>query len=252
MPNHTFRGRFPLVWTAFRGIALGGAATVAFTTCSVAADLGPYAPPPAAPGYGPAAYTPFTWSGFYLGVQAGYGWGTTDATSRPLTGGPTTAFSYDTSGFLGGMHAGFNWQTGNFVLGVETDIEGAGIDGSGLGTFGGGHITNIDWLGSFRGRVGIASGSALFYLTGGLAYGGVTIEQTAGAGFAPFVSNSDWRTGWTLGGGIEYAFNRNMSMRLEYRYTDLGNATFSNTANNVFDSSDVTQSAVRAGLSFRF
>jgi outer membrane immunogenic protein len=250
MQHQTSHGWSASASRAVRRIAIAGAASAAFTTCAMAADLGPYAPPPAAPGYGPAAYTPFTWSGFYLGLQAGYGWGTTDASAGLLGGGPATAFSYDTGGFLGGLHAGFNWQSGSLVLGLESDIEGTGIDGSGVGSLGGGHATTIDWQGSLRGRIGLASGSALFYLTGGLAYGGVTVEQSAGPGFAPFVQNSDWRTGWTAGGGVEYAISRSMTARLEYRYTDLGNATFSNAG--VFDSSDVTQSAIRAGLSFRF
>ena len=144
------------------GAALGAAAAVAFGSSAMAADLGPYAPPPPGPGYGPAAYTPFTWSGFYLGLQAGYGWGTTDASSGLLAGGPATAFSYETGGFLGGLHAGFNWQAGSVVLGMESDIEGTGIDGSGVGSLGGGHFTTIDWQGSLRGRIGLASGSALF------------------------------------------------------------------------------------------
>jgi outer membrane immunogenic protein len=212
---------------------------------AMAADLGPYGrgsvkdygPPPA---YRPA----FTWSGFYVGVQAGYGWGDTDARTGTLSAF-NEAYSYNTSGALGGVHAGYNWQAQSIVLGLETDIEVAGIDGSGIGTLGSTHTTQIDWLGSFRGRVGVAADRTLFYLTGGLAYADI---DTAG----PSISNSDWRTGWTLGGGIEHAFTPNITARIEYRYTDLGSDSFGSTRLNRAQSSDVTFNAVRAGLSFRF
>ncbi len=220
----------------------------------LAADLGPNgrrqqwgAPQPA---YYPAA---FRWTGFYAGLQAGYGWGTTDAVSTTISSGVQQGFSYATSGAVGGAHAGYNWQlNNNLVLGLETDIELSGIGGSGIGTMGGGHITNIDWLGSFRARAGYAAGNTLLYLTGGLAYGGVSVDRSAGAGFTPVIGDSGWKTGWTLGAGIEHAFTSNISARLEYRYTDLGQISYSAPSVNLNDKSDVTHSAVRAGLSFKF
>lgn len=230
---------FALLMPAFAGIAQS-------------ADLGPHgrngyrAPQPAT--YPQA----FRWTGFYAGLQAGYGWGGTDAVSTALSNGQAEAFSYNTSGAVGGVHAGYNWQSGNFVLGVETDLELSGIGGSGIGTGSGGHVTNIDWLGSLRGRAGLVSGNTLFYLTGGLAYGGISVDRSAGAGFTPFIGASDWKTGWTLGGGIEHAFTQNISLRLEYRYTDLGQITYTNPASNLSDTSDISHSAVRAGLSFKF
>lgn len=212
----------------------------------VAADLGPYGRGRSTKDFGPAPrYAPaFTWSGFYLGLQAGYGWGTTDAATGTL-GGFNQAYSYDTSGALGGVHAGFNWQAQQIVLGLETDLELAGLDGSGIGTLGSRHSSQIDWLGSFRGRIGFAADRTLFYLTGGLAYGDIS---TAGPDF----TTSDWRTGWTAGGGIEHAFAPNWTARIEYRYTDLGSESFASTGINRAESNDVTFSAVRAGVSWRF
>jgi outer membrane immunogenic protein len=207
-----------------------------------AADLGPpprrgAAPPP------PVLYQPtFTWSGFYLGAQLGYGWGDTEASSGPLPGF-NQSYAYSPDGWLGGVHAGYNWQASNLVIGLETDIELADISGSGVGTLGSGHTTDIDWVGSFRGRFGFAADRTLFYLTGGLAYGDVAI---AGPGYG----YSSTRTGWTLGGGLEHAFLPNTTARLEYRYTDLGSDDFSSPG--AIDSSDVTFSAVRAGLSWKF
>ncbi len=233
-------------------LALAAAVATALSSAGLAADLGSSQ---SRRGWGPQPgyYPPvFRWTGFYAGIQAGYGWGSTDAVSSTLSSGVSQGFSYTTSGAVGGVHAGYNWQTSNLVFGVETDLEASGIGGSAIGTLGGGHITNIDWLGSIRARAGLTTGSTLFYLTGGLAYGGLAVDRSAGAGFTPFIGASDWQTGWTLGGGVEHAFAPNVTARIEYRYTDLGQITYTSPTANLTDTSDVTQSAIRAGLSFRF
>lgn len=232
------------------GLLPAAAAACAFSGLAHAADLGGRQPQWGAPQtYYPQA---FRWSGFYAGLQAGYGWADTDAMSTTLSSGINQGFSYSTSGAVGGVHAGYNWQMNNIVFGMETDLELSGIGGSGTGTLGGGHITNIDWLGSLRARAGLTTGNTLFYLTGGLAYGGVSVERSNGAGFTPFTGDSAWKTGWTLGGGVEHAFSRNVTARIEYRYTDLGRFTYTNPSANLTDTSDITNSAVRAGLSFKF
>ena len=211
------------------------------------ADLGPYgrgsikdAPPP------PQAYyeRPFSWSGLYVGAQVGYGWGTTNAQSGPTAGFDQT-YSYDTNGWVGGGHAGYNWQRDNLVFGIETDIEGSNLGGSGTGSLGLNHDTDLRWLGSTRGRLGIAYDRTLFFATAGWAYGDVKVDK----GFASY---SEIRNGWTVGGGIERAITDRMSLRLEYRYTDLGSARFSSPAVNSIDKSDVDFHTVRAGVSFKF
>lgn len=222
--------------TIYASMALVLGANSAF-----AADLGPYG---RSPGFSPPAYAAFTWSGFYVGLQAGYGWGNTDASSGSLSNF-NQAYSYDTSGALGGVHAGINWQAQNLVFGLETDLELAGIDSSGIGSLGSTHTTQIDALGSFRGRVGFAMDRTLLYLTGGLAYADLTTS-------APGISTNDWRTGWTFGGGIEHAISQGVTARLEYRYTDLGSDTFASGSTGQSEASDVTFSAIRAGLSWRF
>lgn len=225
------------------------AATVAgltvLSSAASAADLGPYrgtsmkdAPPP-------MAYArPFSWTGLYVGAQVGYGWGTTDAKSGPLTGYNQT-YSYDTDGWLGGVHAGYNWQTQNLVYGIETDIEATGISGTGVGSLGLGHNTDISWIGSTRGRLGIAYDRTLFYATAGLAYGDVKIDK----GFASY---SDVRTGWTVGAGVEHAISDRTTLRLEYRYTDLGSSSATIPAVNSIDKSSTDFHAIRAGVSFKF
>lgn len=227
---------------------------VAFgATSASAADLGPYNGRQTWRAPGAAAYAPqFRWSGFYAGVQAGYAWGDSSASLTTLAPFAVESFSYSTSGAVGGVHAGFNWQSGSFVFGVETDLELSGIEGSGRGSLGGGHTTSIDWMGSMRARVGFTTGSTLLYLTGGLAYGDVSVERTSGILTTPLLGKSDWQTGWTLGGGIEHAFTPNISARIEYRYTDLGSTSFKGLMGGASDTTDISHSAVRAGLSYKF
>jgi len=220
-----------------RKIALA-ALGVALVSPSAAfgADLGPPPRPGAAPPPPPIYQPVFSWSGLYVGAQIGYGWGDTDATSFA---GPTETYSYDTDGWLGGVHAGFNWQANALVIGLETDIELADVSGSGIGSLGSRHSTAIDWLGSLRGRIGLAAGRTLFYATGGLAYGDVSVS-------GPGYSDTETHAGWTAGAGIEHAFSPTTTARIEYRYTDLGSNDLT------IDESDVTFSAVRLGLSFKF
>ncbi len=194
---------------------------------------------------GPVEYQrAFNWTGLYIGAQVGYGWGNTTAESGPLAGFNQT-YDYNTNGAVGGGHLGYNWQAQNLVFGIETDIEASGISGGGRGSLGFQHDTDINWIGSLRGRLGVAYDRTLFYATAGWAYGDVQIDKGFG-------SYSDVRSGWTAGAGVEHAFSSNMTMRFEYRYTDLGSTTATSTALTSIDKSDVDFHAVRAGVSFKF
>jgi outer membrane immunogenic protein len=152
------------------------------------------------------------------------------------------------SGVIGGGQIGYNWQVQQFVLGVEADIVGTGLKGSSASatrTFGPPILLatvnqtvnvdfgHIDWMASFRGRAGFAWDRALFYVTGGAAVaeiGGSTTTVVNGPGIAipagTFTASnggSTTRWGWTVGGGVEWAFSQNWSLAGEYRYTDFGN-----------------------------
>lgn len=154
------------------------------------------------------------------------------------------------SGVIGGGQIGYNWQVNQFVLGVEADAIGSGLHGSSASatrSFGPDVLLatvnqtvtvdfgKIDWMASFRGRAGFAVNQALFYVTGGAAVagiGGSTTTVVNGPGiaipagtFTATDGGSTTRWGWTVGGGIEWAFNQNWSVGGEYRYTDLGNRT---------------------------
>jgi outer membrane immunogenic protein len=202
-----------------------------------AADLPAVAPYQAV---APAGY--YDWTGFYVGLQAGYAFADSD-------------FGGDLDGFVGGVHAGYNYQINNWVLGVEADVEYSDASASGsviLPAPAGLTAFSIDntWLGSVRGRVGYAFDRVLVYATGGVAFGGMDVDATNGA-----VTTSDDNThvGWTVGAGVEVAVTNNVTARVEYRYTDLGdkNYTFAAPVGTVnLDAQDIH--AVRVGVSYKF
>ncbi|MBS7540631.1 outer membrane protein [Ancylobacter lacus] len=174
-------------------------------------------------GYAPAAYAPFTWSGFYLGANAGYGWGDADFAGSSVDGG------------LIGAQAGFNWQGNSpIVLGFETDIQYSGMEG---GNF------SLDYFGTARLRAGYAINQMLVYGTGGLAYGGGSYTESG-------LSDDQTHIGWALGAGLEYAFTPNWSAKAEYLYLDLGKENYL-TVNGLRDVG-VNENLLRAGVNYRF
>lgn len=246
-----------LVAAAAISAVLAGSATSA-----AAADLGPYPPPGASykDDYAPAA-SAFSWRGFYFGVNAGYGWGADDRVGLGSAVDGDFWSKFDNSGGFGGGQFGYNGQLGNWVLGIEGDIQGAGIGDTRTGTAAGGFAAavknEIDFFGTVRGRLGYATGPMLFYATGGFAWAhmdGSAIGTTS-TGNAFALSGSGTQTGYTIGAGVEYAFARNWTMKLEYQYLDLeafrltgvdsGGSAVSSTIDPSFHT-------VRAGLNFRF
>ncbi|MFZ5675994.1 MAG: outer membrane protein [Pseudomonadota bacterium] len=213
----------------------------------------------------PAVYD---WTGGYIGLQGGYAWGKTDAETDidpEFTDIDTLDVDdFKASGFIGGAHIGYLLQSDAFVYGIEADIEYADLndevdivfDGEGDG---GSAEKDIDWLGSLRLRAGIAADRALFYATGGLAVGGVSLETdlSQAALDAGLTNDDDDKTkwGWTLGAGIEYAVTDALSARIEYRYTDLGKTDVRVENEEGFGVDGETDNdfhAVRVGLSWHF
>ncbi len=181
---------------------------------------------------GPAYAPTNIWSGFYAGVNGGYGWRqSSDQFAYPagvsLTGVPFPAFDgIGASGGFGGGQIGYNWQsffgTPALVAGVETDIQGSGIGGKTVNLSNETFKTNLDWFGTVRGRLGYSSSNALLYFTGGFAYGG--LRQHGEDNFPPLAiyQSSNTVTGYVLGGGLEYKFNPAWSLKAEYQYLDFG------------------------------
>jgi outer membrane immunogenic protein len=191
----------------FRYVVITAASAVVLSASANAADI--YrAPPPAVGGYKDTPYLGVNWSGFYVGVNGGYGWNGT---------GNLDAGSPDPSGGFGGGQIGYNWQgvlNPNVVLGIEADFQGAGISDSGTHTEAG-HTSavrsDLNWFGTARGRLGYAFGGALLYGTGGFAYGEVKNR------FFP----TETQTGWTAGGGMEYKLAPAWSLKGEYQFLSL-------------------------------
>jgi len=165
------------------------------------------------------------------------------------------------SGFFGGGQAGFNWQAApTWVLGVEGDFDAANIEGkanTSATLFSGSVGTTLDWFGTVRGRVGfLVTPSALFYGTGGWAYGRTTSSaNAAGLGLAATGSVGHEKNGWTAGGGLEYAFNQWLSFKTEYLFLDLGTDSLVNgtVAGVPFSVSEkTTVHTVKAGINVRF
>jgi outer membrane immunogenic protein len=178
-----------------------------------------------------AAPLAFSWTGFQIGVQGGWGW--TNFTRE--TAGVVTS-DWDPDGFLAGGHVGALYQWNMLVLGVEGDGEWWGIEGDDGGQ--GGVTDDVDgnWLASVRGRLGVAFDRFLIYGTGGWAWGDADIEQSAGAASATVDVTFD---GWTAGGGIEYAVTDHFIAGLEYRFTEFDSESVGGTAVAVPGSYDV-------------
>lgn len=233
----------------------------------------------------PQAVSSASWAGSYVGVHAGYAWGTADINTTvgpPIScgGGPANCIAIDAvesqplhlNGFAGGVLAGHNFQSGRFVYGLEGDI--SGLTGSASRTqtqvfpIGGCCFTvsqkvEADWMMTLRPRIGYAFDSALVYATGGLALARLGyIEQATDT--AGDIENTDVRrvkAGYALGVGIEYALPGRWSVRGEYLYANFGRISADTTASITYVAPtplvyshrvDFSYSTARVALSYRF
>ena len=216
-----------IVFTA----ALGGSA--------MAADLS-QAPLYKAPSYAPA----FSWTGTYVGANVGGIWGTfgfNPATMNNLTGVVTApgGVSVNNSSIIGGVQAGYNWQVGQWVLGIEQDVQFTSLKqtvafAGPAGFFVAGDAMSVktDYLSATRAKLGMAWDRTLLYVAGGLETGEFDVSSTyvtRGAGGSPalgFTDSNKMHFGYTIGGGVDYAVTNNVSLGVEYRYFDVGTETY--------------------------
>jgi outer membrane immunogenic protein len=200
----------------------------------------------------------YSWTGFYVGAEFGGQWGnnSTSLVNNFTANTLATTGSYNTSGVVGGGLIGYNYQINQFVLGVEADLTGSSNQGrfsttNALG-FSASQNSQYGFGAGVRGRLGWAIDRTLIYATGGWAY--ETIDQSYSN---PFINNflqqkiSTDRSGYTIGGGVEYAFAPNWSGRLEYRWTDYGKYV-SNFGNLVSIQQHPTDNTIQAAIIYHF
>ncbi len=218
----------------------------------------------------PAAQ-PWTWSGYYLGAHAGYGWARDPFTNLRVNS--VALNGIDASGFVGGFQAGANWQSGSFVGGLEIDLSGTDIKGSASGSTGnqliiqGAQTDKLDWFGSARARLGyLVTPDVLLYATGGPGWARMVTDQESVStlvGVPPPATNSSvvptWMFGWVAGAGVEARlWNTNWLARLEYLHYDFGSGSSSQFTPlggglvNTTTSGHQTNDVLRAGLSYKF
>jgi outer membrane immunogenic protein len=301
-----------------KNAAIGIAAVAALIgTPALAADMAVKAPPPS-----PAPV--YSWIGFYVGGNIGGSWGNADGnvagsmthtevfpTGLPYPASFASDRKQDVNGIIGGGQIGYNFQfSPRWVWGIEADIQGSSQHGKGTfadpfsgfacdgfappncavpstltGTAVGGLEAKIDWFGTVRGRLGwLVTDQTLLYVTGGLAYGQVSVSgnlnvsaSTFGTTWTPVTSvfaASQTNIGFALGGGIEGKFAAwlppNWSWKLEYLYVDLGSfdasvpftstsgppgiapGAFSNLNGTMTIHTRFTDNIVRVGLNYKF
>jgi outer membrane immunogenic protein len=197
---------------------------------------------------------PFSWTGWYIGANAGFGVGQGfGAYTSPA--GVLETFNAMPAGGFGGGQLGYNHQIfGSFVIGAETDIQGAGLsdDRTCLAGCTPASFASIDhklnWFGTTRARAGLATGPVLSYVTGGVAYGGIETGVSTQAGS---LTNSTTKTGWTWGAGIEAALGGNWTAKAEYLYLDLGSTGVTSAATGTLGVKNQEQ-LFRGGINYRF
>jgi outer membrane immunogenic protein len=252
-------------------LASVGAVGLASATAATSATAGDF------PGPAPAA-APWSWTGFYIGAHAGYGWGR-DPFSDEIFGSKIPPLSgIHSKGFLGGFQAGANVQHGPWVGGLEIDLSGTNIKGSTSSAGGPTEIAEevtstlrisqtdkFDWIGSARARFGyLPWPNLLLYGTGGLAW--TRFSQTQTADFTitqsgttvtanQSITTPTWRFGWVAGAGVETRlWDSNWLARVEYLHFDFRDSGYSISTEPGFSSTSghLTADVVRAGLSYKF
>jgi outer membrane immunogenic protein len=216
-----------------------------------AADMGYPVKAPA------AAYTADPWSGFYLGINGGYGLARGAGTACCNADGLAVDFKTAPSGFIGGLQAGYmiHIPGSGFVAGLEGDGDIATLDGTvdNPGFIGNANSKNR-WLASFRGRLGyLFVPNVLVYGTGGWSWGSsdFTVQSVNNAGVVNTASLSASKNGAVVGGGIDFALSSNWIAGLEYLHYFLNDSTMNMGAGNFLTASDNVD-AVRARLSYKF
>lgn len=186
----------------------------------------------------------FDWTGYYAGLQAGYGWGQSDIAGTE--GEPFSTSPDLDGGFVGGHVAGL-WQFNQAVIGGEADLNYSSIGGTTeLGPPGNIFGTDIKWFGSVNAKAGYAIDRLLVYGIGGVAFAGIETSQ------APDFASTRTHVGWTVGAGVDYALTDKFVVGAQYRYYDFGSEHHDGSAEFVARDQKVKLNTVGINLSYKF
>lgn len=215
-------------------VVLAGIGALAVVTMMGAANAADLPRRQAMPVKAPAFVT-YNWTGAYVGINGGGGWGRSNV-SAPFASG-----DFNTSGGVIGGTLGYNYQMGQAVFGLEGDVDWSNIRGSATCGVTFSCTTRDSWLGTARGRIGYAFDRFLPFVTGGAAFGDIK-NSVAGVGDA-----RSTKAGYALGGGIEAAIAGPWTAKVEYLYVDLGRGASLLGSDTRFNAN-----LVRAGVNYRF
>ncbi len=199
------------VFKSFSAALVAGAALLG---SAQAADLAVKARPVVAP------IETYNWTGFFVGAEVGYLRGDV---VNDCPGGPCDARSVNS--FMGGVQAGYNWQApgSNWVLGLWANVPIVPVKLDDGARFPGQMNAEIRWAVAGGVRVGYAMGRFMPFVLGGVVVGGARAQNAI---FAPGVSEEQTHVGYTVGGGLEYAIDRNWSAHIRYAYADFGKEAY--------------------------
>lgn len=210
------------------------------------------------------AYAAFDWSGAYIGVHGGYGWGDSDFRDSDGFNLFGQSFNVDSDGFIGGVQAGYNFQSGNLVAGVEAELGYLGLDGTDLQEDGVWNDTygSVDGglYAGLSGRLGFAMDRTLIYAKGGAVYfdGEYSVRDAcnvAPCGVATLSGSKTVGWGYQVGAGVEHAVTNNWTLKLEYAYFDFGKQTVTGIDNlgGAWDyRADLSAHTIKVGANFKF
>ncbi|MGV7211916.1 outer membrane protein [Bradyrhizobium sp. UFLA05-112] len=189
-------------------------------------------------------------TGFHVGVAGGWGRGTSrhEQTNFTFGGGFGDSGDFGQTGWIAGATVGYDWQFGSFVVGVEGDLSAADIDGNTSKGGCAGPIpcrTRITWLHTGRGRVGVAFGQFMPYITGGIAFAGLKANNSVAEN-----SQTDGVRGAVVGGGLEWMFLPQWSAKAEYLFIPSFTTTTPSDLYGTLTERNV--SLVRFGVNYHF
>lgn len=207
---------------------------------ATAADLPRRGAPPADYYTPPPAYS---WQGFYIGVNGGYGFGAFQNGSEDVLGKP--------NGWLVGATAGYNYTFGpNFLVGLEGDFDFSGAKSGGSPFAGFYGNSSLDEILTVRARGGVTIDRALLFLTGGFA--GAITTATVANGFAGFWGQQNkFQPGWSLGAGVEFGVAQNLSVKAEYIFTSVGGDRYFDFSQSALQT-NIDTSMIRGGVNYHF